>query len=76
MLNLQSVFDTELLPTKKLSKKSPYLLEAIQRLQKRNQFKILQNEKVTSLEEIILECFQIATENDKKRGNKNGCTTR
>lgn len=71
MNNLQSIWETEIVPNKKLSKESPYVLEAIHRIQNRNRFKIENHEKVIELPDLILECLNISIDYDKKRGNCN-----
>jgi len=68
---LISVNDVEILPNKKISKQSSYVNKAIQRLRNANKFHTEENEQVFELGDILLMCFDISEEFNKKRGNKN-----
>jgi len=71
MSKIINIFDVEFTEGQKISKQSPHVLYALERLGKRNRFKIEENEKVFDLAEVLLECVEIDLEQNKKRGNFN-----
>jgi hypothetical protein len=70
-MSLISVWDLEFAKGKKISKKSPIVIEAIRRLKAKRHFTQEEYEDVISLPELILTMHDLVNEIDKTRGNKN-----
>lgn len=70
-MSVMSIWDLEFTKGKKVSKKSPLVLEAIRRLKKERKFKEEDYEDVIELPELILKMYDLANEIDNKRGNNN-----
>lgn len=70
--NLIKMKDVEISKGRKINPKSPFVMEAISRLESKNDFTFEDNEQTFDIFKIILECNKIAEENEKYRLNTNG----
>jgi len=71
MSNLISIWDFEITPNKKFTKKSLYLQEALKRIKNRNQFKIQEHEDIIDPFELMLTLEEVSQDFNNKKGNDN-----
>lgn len=71
MNNLISIWDLKIHSDKTLSKKSLFLIEALNKMNRNNQFHEESFEKVICPFELILTLIEIVHDYDARRGNEN-----
>lgn len=71
MSKLMSIWDLEISKDRKFSKKSLFLVEALNRMKNRRKFHEEDYEDVICPFELILMLDEVARDFDNKRGNKN-----
>lgn len=71
-MSVINVEDFEITPGNKLNMKSTILRAGIKRLHNKNMVYNDEHERVIDPFELILEMYEIAKANDKRRGNVNG----
>ena len=71
MSKLQRIWDFEITPNKKFSKKSLYLQEALKRMKNRNQFTIREYENMIDPFELMLVLEEVSQDFNNKKGNDN-----
>ena len=67
MSKLMSIWDLEFVEGKKISKKSPLVLQALRQISRTRHFKFVEYEKVISLAEVLLTMYDINVELNKRR---------